>query len=40
MYLTGIPLEEVKMLRDETANLVWAVEKDVQDYLWGTSFWV
>jgi len=25
--LTGIPLEEIKMLRDETANLVWAVGK-------------
>ena len=25
--LTGTSLEEVKMLRDETANLVWAVEK-------------
>jgi hypothetical protein len=25
--LTGTPLEEVKMLRDETANLVWAVER-------------
>jgi hypothetical protein len=24
--LAGTPLEEVKMLRDETANLVWAVE--------------
>ena len=25
--LTGPPLEEIKMLRDETANLVWGVER-------------
>jgi hypothetical protein len=30
--LTGNPLEEIKMLRDETANLVWAVEKTYRTY--------
>ena len=25
--ISGLPLEEIKFLRDETANLVWAVEK-------------
>jgi hypothetical protein len=30
--LSGSPLEETKMLRDETANLVWAVEKTYRTY--------
>ncbi len=30
--LTGPPLEEVKMLRDETANLVWAVERTYRTF--------
>jgi len=30
--LTGPPLEEVKFLRDETANLVWAVEKKYRTF--------
>ncbi len=30
--LTGPPLEEVRMLRDETANLVWAVEKTYRTF--------
>ena len=30
--LTGLPLEEVRMLRDETANLVWAVERTYRTF--------
>lgn len=30
--LLGNPLEEIKMLRDEMANLVWAVEKTYRTY--------
>jgi hypothetical protein len=30
--LTGAPLEEVKMLRDETANLVWAIERKYRTF--------
>lgn len=30
--LTGSPLEEIKMLRDEAANLVWAVERTYRTY--------
>ena len=30
--LSGTPLEEVRMLRDETANLVWAVERTYRTF--------
>ena len=30
--LTGPPLEEIRMLRDETANLVWGVERVYRTY--------